>query len=214
MNAFTTLLGCAAVLTLPFAAPAQTPVKIFVRGEGTLPAISPEFEGLSYETATLLPDATGKHYFHGKNISLIHIFQTMGIKSLRIGGATVDDKRFAVPSHSDIDDLFAFARAAGVRVIYSFRLKDGDLAQALEQSKYITGHYSANLACFAIGNEPNEYLPQLRRLYPGLDVFLQADQRAKPRGEILRAERMEGRMGARVQPRSRLEGEAGFRRPA
>ena len=63
----------------------------------------------------------------------------------------------AVPQEKDIDSLFAFARAAGVKVIYSFRLKNGDPAVSARLAAYIAAHDADALDCFSIGNEPNAY---------------------------------------------------------
>jgi hypothetical protein len=55
-----------------------------------------------------------------------------------------------------LDSLFAFARAASVKVIFTMRLvKDGDAAGAAALAKYIMDHYPDQMNCFAIGNEPN-----------------------------------------------------------
>jgi hypothetical protein len=64
-----------------------------------------------------------------------------------------------------VDSLFAFAKAADVKVIYTLRLNQGSLGAATEMANYITRHYEKRLECFAIGNEPNvfskEYAPYL-----------------------------------------------------
>jgi hypothetical protein len=63
------------------------------------------------------------------------------------------------PTEADIDSLFGFARAAGVRVIYSVRLQDGDVQDAVRQAKYIHDHYADVMDCFAVGNEPSYLKP-------------------------------------------------------
>ena len=65
-----------------------------------------------------------------------------------------------MPQEKDIDALFSFARAAGVKVIYSFRLKNGDPAESARLASYIAAHYADTLDCFSIGNEPNFYHPK------------------------------------------------------
>jgi hypothetical protein len=123
------------------------------------------FVGLSFEMQTVLPDTNGNHYFSGKNKPLIAMFKTLGIRSLRVGGNTADRPTLPTPSRADVDDLFAFAKAADVKVIYTLRLNQGSLATATEMANYIMRHYSKQLDCFAIGNEPNvfskEYAPYL-----------------------------------------------------
>lgn len=120
-------------------------------------AIPDEFVGLSFEMESLFPDDQGKYYFHKENQPLIALFAVLGIKSLRVGGNTADRPNVPVPSGSDIDNLFEFARAAGVKVIYTLRLRKGDPEVAAQIAKYIMDHYRSDLACFAIGNEPNVF---------------------------------------------------------
>jgi hypothetical protein len=115
-----------------------------------------DFSGLSYEEADLLPNSSGGHYFINTNQPLLNMFSTLGIKSLRIGGNTADSG--TQPSNTDIDDLFGFAKAANVKVLYTLRLKTFDAAAANATATYIMDHYSSDLTCLAIGNEPDVYL--------------------------------------------------------
>jgi hypothetical protein len=118
-------------------------------------AIPTNFSGLSFETMTLLPNGAGGHLFSPTNTPLITLFQNLGLRSLRIGGATVDMPTVAIPTNTDIDPLFAFAQAAGLKVIYSLRLLNGSTNADTGVAKYIWTHYQAQLDCFAIGNEPD-----------------------------------------------------------
>jgi hypothetical protein len=129
---------------------------VTVTDDGTGSKISPLFMGLSYEMALVLPK-NGKHYFDANDKALVNTFHTLGIKSLRVGAAEVDNPKIPVPQEKDIDSLFAFARAAGVKVIYSFRLKNGDPAESGRLASYIAAHDADALDCFSIGNEPNAY---------------------------------------------------------
>jgi hypothetical protein len=115
-----------------------------------------DFSGLSYEMATLLPNSSGGHYFINTNMPLLNMFSTLGIKSLRIGGNSADSG--TLPSNADIDDLFGFAKAANVKVLYTLRLKTFNAAAANTVATYIMDHYSSDLTCLAIGNEPDVYL--------------------------------------------------------
>ena len=92
-----------------------------------------------------------------KDQALVNTFRTLGIKSLRVGAAAVDNPKNSVPQEKDIDSLFDFARAAGVKVIYSFRLKQGDPAESARLAAYIAAHDAEALDCYSIGNEPNAY---------------------------------------------------------
>src|SRR5262249_46582391 len=62
-----------------------------------------------------------------------------------------------VPTKADIEPLFEFAKAAGVKVIYSVRLQDGDPQSAAALAKVIHDQYPEQLESFAIGNEPGYY---------------------------------------------------------
>ena len=127
--------------------------------------IASDFVGLSFEMQRVLADTNGWHFFSAENTNLIATFQTLGIKNLRVGGNTADRPSVPVPSESDVDNLFAFARAANVKVIYTLRLNRGEMEAAVNMANYISRHYRDRLDCFAIGNEPNvfskEYEPYL-----------------------------------------------------
>lgn len=120
-------------------------------------AIPPDFSGLSFEVSQLLPNAEGIHYFRPDNAPLIRLFHTLGIKNLRIGGNTSDRDARTLPAEADLDSLFTFARAAGVKVIYCLRLHDGDPQADAQTAKYITDRYAPELECFSIGQEPSAY---------------------------------------------------------
>src|SRR5579862_9891641 len=104
-------------------------VRLTVHRNQAGPELPPQFLGLSYESSVLLP-RNGGYYFDSHDDAVVRMFKTLGIKSLRVGANAVDDPRIPVPAEADIDSLFAFARAAGVKVIYSFRLKNGDPANS------------------------------------------------------------------------------------
>jgi hypothetical protein len=148
----------ALALLLPNLALAQIqPVTVTLAKNAGETGLSPCFLGLSYETSMLLPK-DGRYYFDAHDQALVNTFKTLGIKSLRVGANAVDDPRVPVPQEKDIDALFNFARAAGVKVIYSFRLKNGNPAESARLARYIADHYADVLDCFSIGNEPNFYL--------------------------------------------------------
>ncbi|HUB87609.1 MAG TPA: glycosyl hydrolase family 79 C-terminal domain-containing protein [Verrucomicrobiae bacterium] len=120
-------------------------------------AIPADFTGLSFEVSQLLPNANGVHYFRADNKPLITLFQTLGVKSLRIGGNSSDRDVKRLPSDADFDSLFAFARAANVKIIYCLRLHDGDPEADAQTVKYIMDHYADQMDCFSIGQEPSAY---------------------------------------------------------
>ena len=152
-------LGCAVLLLAASAqlADAQAPVVITVNPVATGAEISPDFVGLSFEMQRVLPDTNGFHLFSPANKRLIATLKTLGVKSLRVGGNTADRANLPLPTHADVDNLFAFAKAADVKVIYTLRLREDDVFSTAAMAKYITGRYQRWLECFAIGNEPNTF---------------------------------------------------------
>lgn len=154
------------------------PVMIAIDARAPGKEISPEFIGLSYEMSELLPDQEGRRFFTPDNAPLLRLFRTLGVKSLRVGGNTADRPSITMPSRADIDSLFAFAAAAGVKTLYTLRFNQGtpkpvaaghtgagsketlapyDPEADAATADYILEHYRSNLECFIIGNEPDHY---------------------------------------------------------
>ena len=150
------MAGCL-VLAMALSAQAQTTVTVQVNPGQPSQTISPDFVGLSFEMQYVLADTNGNHFFSPDNKQLIATFEQLGIKSLRVGGNTADRPSVAVPDEADADSLFAFAKAAGVKVIYTLRLNEGNRDAATKIANYIMQHYQPELTCFAIGNEPNVF---------------------------------------------------------
>ena len=91
------------------------------------PVIPDDFAGLSFEVGPLNPGNAGVrgYLFSAENDSLVTLFRSLGLRNLRVGGGSVD-QRIPVGTGPDgfrgIDNLFAFAARAGAKVIYTFRL--------------------------------------------------------------------------------------------
>ena len=151
---------CALItVSICVAALAATPVTVTIDASKTGAKIPEDFVGLSCETKLMLPSDDGQHYFRPDNAALTAMFKQLNIKSLRIGGNSADNPAVAIPSEADIDSLFAFAKAADVKVIYTLRLKgQSDPAADAKIARYIWSKYQPSLLCFAIGNEPNIYV--------------------------------------------------------
>src|SRR5262249_13916452 len=110
--------------------PAQSPVHVELSPATPSRAIASDFVGLSFEMQYVLPGTNGNHFFSPRNEALVATFKTLGIKSLRVGGNTADRPTLPTPSEADVDSLFAFAKAANVKVIYTLRLNQGSLDAA------------------------------------------------------------------------------------
>ncbi len=157
MNKFKILFFVMWLLTS--AALAQSPVTLFIDMQAHGYEIPDDFAGLSFETDAELPDRNevSGNLFSPTNAQLIMLFTNSGIRNLRLGGGTVENGLHpAVPSYADIDNVFGFARATDIKVIYSLRLLNGDPAEDAATAKYIWTHYRPYLDYFSIGNEPNE----------------------------------------------------------
>lgn len=150
------LLGMAGWLSLA-SLRAKEPVVVAIGADPAGKIIPADALGLSYETSILRPNADGVRYFRPGNRELLKVFQTIGVKSLRIGGNSVDDPKVPLPDKDDVRALFLFARKAGIKVIYSVRLQEGDPASAAEFARLIHEEFRHELDYFAIGNEPGYY---------------------------------------------------------
>jgi len=149
------------------ARPDSHSITITIDDEHPGPAVPGDFAGLSFERGPLNPGHAGVagYLFSPENDSLVTLFRNLGLGSLRVGGGTVD-QQIPAGTGSDgftgIDNLFAFAAVAGVKVIYTFRLLSPGAApiDALQSvnaraAGYIWRHYREHLDTFAIGNEPD-----------------------------------------------------------
>lgn len=163
-------MAASASAQAPVAAPAQAQVTVTVNTRAPQYPIPVDFVGLGFETRSMIPDAYGVHgyFFSPENKQLITLFRNIGIRNIRVGGGTVDGSgprehcATPAPDYKDIDNLFEFARAAGVKVIYSVRLLNvaecpnphlaSDDAQLV---RYIWMKYRPELDSFSIGNEPD-----------------------------------------------------------
>jgi hypothetical protein len=144
-----------------------SPVTISMDGQPAGPEVAPDFAGLGFERGPLNPGNAGVtgYLFSPANDSLVTLFRNMGLRNLRIGGGSVDNM---VPAgtgrdgFTGIDNLFAFARVAQLKVIYTLRLLNHraqrvpDLETAgAGIAGYIWRRYRDQVASFAIGNEPD-----------------------------------------------------------
>jgi hypothetical protein len=169
-------LLCGLILagSVPLGAAPAAPSRVVVtigRAAGT--TIPDDFVGLSFETSNLIADPEGRYIFAPENTDLVRLFRTIGIRNLRIGGGTAEISRYPVPGPAEIDRLFAFARAADLRIIYTLRLLNGDQAQAVALAQYLTAHHADRLAFLSLGNEPDWHSyhvkdPAIKESTPGV----------------------------------------------
>lgn len=135
----------------------QAPVTVIIHNTPgrTIPA---DFSGLSFESRHQMPNVNGVSgdLFRPTNTQLAILFRNMGIRNLRIGGGTVDGLKAARLSHADIDNLFGFARAADLKVIYSLQLLNGNTNADIAAARYVWKNHRPYLDWLAIGNEPDE----------------------------------------------------------
>ena len=175
------LLFCLlAVSCCSCAAGPSSPVTVTINQSAAGVSIPDDFSGLSYETKMLLY-SHGHHYFSPDNRKLVSVFYSLGIKNLRVGGNSADTPDVPYPSPSDVDDLFNFANAADVKVIYNLRLRgQTDPATDVNIAHYIMTKYHDRILYFTIGNEPNVYLRQYPAYRAMLVKFIQAIHAACP----------------------------------
>lgn len=148
--------GClVSAIGLCFIATAQSPVTLTVDARAAGWTIPEDFCGLSFGAVAELPERDGALLFSPTNSQLITLFTNSGIRNLRLGGTTVEGLKAARPSRAAIDNLFGFAKAAGLRVIYSLPLLNGNPDDDAATAKYIWDRYRPQLECFALGNEPD-----------------------------------------------------------
>ena len=103
------------------------PVTITIDAGHPGPVIPGDFAGLSFERGPLGPGTAGLTggLFRTENTTMLTLFRNLGMTSLRVGGGTVDQ---LIPpgtgpdGFTAIDEMFAFAAAAGIKVIFTLRL--------------------------------------------------------------------------------------------
>jgi preprotein translocase subunit SecG len=165
------LCWCVVSSTASWASNPATPITVNIDTTSRSYAIPSDFVGLSFETASALPNRYGVsgYFFSPANTQVATLLQNIGMKNLRIGGGTGDTGGrggFCVspinPTRADIDNLFEFARVAGMKVTYSLRLLNPSAclnpqlaSEDAATAQYIWNHFRSNLQSFSIGNEPD-----------------------------------------------------------
>jgi hypothetical protein len=172
---FCILISCAFLVLASPSLHAQSAVTITLTPSHPGAAIPDDFNGVSYETSTLLNTS----YFTSSNQPLLRMFSQLGIKSLRIGGNTSDSG--TLPSQSEIASAIAFANTANLKLIYGLRLKTFDPSGAAATANFILSSNPTHLVCFAVGNEPDLFLSGYPAYKSNAQAYFSAisDPRAK-----------------------------------
>ena len=146
-------------------------------GNGRPVAMPLDFTGLSYESSQLVHPA----FFSAENHALISMFRLLGDGGvLRIGGnmseytfwnstavstESPDGVEGPDPGHGtdhtymitpkSIDDLNAFLKATGWKLIYGLNLARSEPAEAVEEAAYVANKMGDRLLALQFGNEPD-----------------------------------------------------------
>lgn len=150
LAAFSVIAAASLLNAVP--APAQSPVTVTIDTQSPGCQIPDDFSGVSIFTETQKLGHRGSrgNLFSASNIQLITLFTNSGIHHLRLGATGSAHSDSPNLDHSDIDSLFAFAKATDIKVIYSLHALDGAAT-----AKYVWDHYRPWLDCFAFDNEPD-----------------------------------------------------------
>ncbi len=136
----------------------QDTINITLNARDTGKTIPSDFAGLSFEKNCL-----NKGFFGPTDSTLIQLFKTCGIKSMRVGANAVDkDQLSKVATDTnfttgELDDLFLFARKAGCKILLGLNLKDSNFLLADTEASYVIQKYNDVLFGFEVGNEPDLY---------------------------------------------------------
>lgn len=139
-------------------------VKVEVDPNKVTGRISPHFIGFGYETSA----AAQTNYFRGDNQTLIRLYRQLGTNGLiRIGGNISDHTRFepdgmptvnpeegvTIINQRNLEDLAAFARATGWKVMWGLNLGTGSKDAAAREAVAVARALGDRLQSFEIGNE-------------------------------------------------------------
>ena len=128
-------------------------------------AISPQFQGFSFETWLLCRNPA---YLNANNAVLIQLFKNLGTGVLRMGGNSSDETGWTGKPRtsgtspdslttSEIDRLADFSKATGWPVIFGLNLGTGSVASTTDEAVYTYNHLGQNLYALQIGNEPDYF---------------------------------------------------------
>jgi hypothetical protein len=176
------ILSCLAALAVCPHLPARTEpaevVRIQVDPGTVLSRISSDFIGFGFETSAVAQS----NYFSATNLTMIQLYRNLSPRGLmRIGGIISDHTRYVadgtpaartqtevtVINRKNLDDLAAFARAAGWKVMWGLNLGTGSKEEAMREAVAVHDALGTNLQSFEIGNE----VEALRRFSNSFDAY-------------------------------------------
>ena len=168
MNRFLSFLA-ALLLASPVAFCADTAtVLVTVHSDKPGVEIPADFLGLSYEKPML-----AESHFRPNNTELINLCRNLGGGVLRFGGNKVETTSWArtqpvgtkpaskkapqIVGPADLDNLYAFAKQSGWRVIHGLNLAGNNPAMAADEAAYALQVGGSTVLSFEVGNEPDYY---------------------------------------------------------
>jgi len=171
MKIVTSLVSLVAAPLALAAAESQTAL-VTVHADKPGVAIPSDFLGFSCEKKILSRDC-----FQPDNQALITLFRNLGSGVLRVGGnevdstswsrtdttpiASMEENRYSEKPSSigpkSVDNLYAFAKASGWRVVHGLNLAANDPAMAADEAAYAMQVGGPMVLALEIGNEPNLY---------------------------------------------------------
>lgn len=164
------LICCGLPAAALLADEAIAPGKALVTVHADLPGavIPPDFLGLSYEKSVL-----AEAHFRQDNAEMSNLCRNLGGGVLRFGGnklettcwelkatfaakaGPVKAKQFIEPAN--LDNLYAFAKQSGWRVIHGLNLAASNPAMAADEAAYALQVGGPTVLAFEVGNEPDFY---------------------------------------------------------
>lgn len=125
---------------------AESPVSLVINTSSPGSPVAPDFGVLSFETGSLQSGNKSYnpngYFFNSSNVQLVTLFKNLGVKSIRVGGNSVDGTY--LPSTNDIDSFFGFARAADIKAVFSLGLARGTPSGDATEAQYVWQNYRTN----------------------------------------------------------------------
>ena len=159
-------LFCALAFSIFTATAAEmVPALVTVHPEKVGSEIPDDFLGLSYEKSAL----AAKH-FRPDNLELLNLHRNLSGSVIRVGGNKVElcswqrEEIAAEPGNganvitpSCLDSFYAFAKAAGWKVIHGVNLANRNPEMSADEIAYALEVGGDSILAFEVGNEPDHY---------------------------------------------------------